>query len=90
MNKKLTSEEIKKKLLKLKEGLSLTDDWPWKPYKGWTVEATIKENAGYVHWAILKGINLNREAEIMFEYEHDIHLQNKNDTFDWFDSHGFI
>lgn len=61
-SKKNMKNSLKEKLKKISEGLSPLDDWPWNPYKNFTVQSVIDHNPKYVSWSLEKGILLNNEA----------------------------
>jgi hypothetical protein len=73
---------VKDRLKKLSQGLAPTDDWPWNPYKKFTVQAVIDHNPKYVNWSLEKGILLNNEAYTYLQEVLESQLENKNKTFD--------
>ena len=58
---------VKDRLRIVSKGLSLSDDWPWNPYKGWTVEGVINHAPGYVESCMGRGILLDNEAYRYYE-----------------------
>ena len=83
-------KDFRDRLRKLQKGLSLSDVWPWKPHKGKPVDVVITEEPCYANWAVLKGLNLDKEAEMKLSYEYDRYMQNKNDVTDFFSDCGYI
>ncbi len=86
------NDNIKKKLAKLNEGLALNDFFPFGKYgKKWCVERVIKQDPGYVHWCIENlELKLNKEAEVMFMYEHQRFLDNKDEAGDFLSDLGTL
>ena len=89
--KKLQTQKIAERLSKLKNGLSITDPWPYKKYKDkFCVEEVIKRDPAYVYWCITEAnLKLDKEAEMMFMYEHENFLEEKNNIHDSLNAWGY-
>lgn len=62
MKLKKSKSHTKFKLNPKFKPLTLDNDWPWRPYRGYAVWAIIDQNPKYVSWAVEKGIQLDNEA----------------------------
>ena len=77
--KKLQTQRIVEKLVKLKLGLSLTDPWPFTKYKNnFCVEYVIAHDPEYVQWCLENtDLKLDKQAEEMYMYEMELIIQSK-------------